>query len=123
IRPDDPEAHFSYAKALLESDPQSAAIEYRKGLALRPKDASALVGLGVALTKAGRPQEALAQYQLALAIDPRDAAAHNNLGWTLATEGHVAEAVPYFERALELKPDYVNARMNLEQAKQMLGRK
>ena len=65
--------------------------------------------------------ESARKFQLALEVDPQNVAAHNSLGATLANQGRIAEAAVHFERAVALNPGDVNAKRNLEAARQMLA--
>jgi tetratricopeptide (TPR) repeat protein len=51
-------------------------------------------------------------------VKPDYAEAHNNLGIALGTRGRLAEAIEHFELALRLNPGFVDARRNLEIARQ-----
>ena len=50
--------------------PEQAIPQYRDYLRLRPRDADALVHLGIALAALGRPAEALAELRQAIVVDP-----------------------------------------------------
>ncbi len=55
--------------------PELAVTHYREYLRLRPRDADALVHLGVALSALGRPAEALTELRQAMIVDPGHARA------------------------------------------------
>ncbi len=74
LAPADADAHVHYARALLErEDFDSAAVHLRAACALRPGDAVAWEGLGIAEQAAGNVVAAVAAYRRALELDPTPA--------------------------------------------------
>src|ERR1017187_9798363 len=90
-----------------------AAAEWRKAVAINPKEASNHYNLGAALFDAGRVEEAIAQYNQALDLSPEYAEAHTNLAAALARNGRLDDAIAHFTKALELNPANTKARSNL----------
>ncbi|MGH8215217.1 MAG: tetratricopeptide repeat protein [Rhodanobacteraceae bacterium] len=93
---------------------KTAAVKIRaaaeKALALEPKNANALVVLGVADVFDGRNQQARADYQRALALDPNNVRAHLDYALVMPTE---REALAQTLEAARLDPDNVTAQNNL----------
>jgi tetratricopeptide (TPR) repeat protein len=90
-----------------------ALAEWRKAVAINPKEASNHFNLGALLFDAGRVEEAIAQYSQALDLSSDYAEAHTNLGAALASNGRLDEAIAHFTKALELNPANLNVRSNL----------
>ncbi len=96
-----------------KGDYKDAVEEWRKAVALGPRDAKARVNFGAALVRLGKPEDAIAQYREALTLDPGYAEAHNNLGIALASTGKVQEAIEQYEAALQGDPKNAEAHNNL----------
>ena len=86
----------------------AAEAEYRKALAMAPRDTGALFGLSLAL---------LADNQLDPAFDVAQSAAKNNpddpelnavMGEILCAQGEFPAAEPYLKKSLNTKPEYVS---------------
>jgi tetratricopeptide (TPR) repeat protein len=123
IRPDDAEAHFGLAFALVSLNRiDEAMAHYRQGLKIQPDNADAHENLGVALARRGQADEAIAHFQQALKINPDNADAHNNLGNTLIDRGRFEEALAQYKQAVELDPHFAEARCNLGNVLERLGR-
>ncbi len=99
-----------------------AAAEWRKAVAMNPKEASNHFNLGAALFDAGSVVEAIAQYNQALNLSPEYAEAHTNLAAALARNGRLDDAIAHFTKALELNPANTNARSNLGTVLAQAGR-
>jgi len=99
-----------------------AAAEWRKAVAINPKEASNHFNLGAALFDAGSAVEAIAQYKQALDLSPEYAEAHTNLAAALARNGNLDDAIAHFTKALELNPANTNARSNLGAVLAQAGR-
>ncbi|HWE86090.1 MAG TPA: tetratricopeptide repeat protein [Terracidiphilus sp.] len=105
---------YDVAAGLFKKGDYTAAIpEWRKALALEPRDPRALNGFGETLAKDGKHDEAMAQFRAAIAAKPEYVEAHNNLGILLASLGKPTEAVAEFNQALEISPGYADTRNNL----------
>ncbi|MBX3459598.1 MAG: tetratricopeptide repeat protein [Planctomycetes bacterium] len=76
-----------------------------RAVALDPRSARNLVGLGNALALQGHPEQAIARYQNALALDPACAEAHYNWARVLAVQGEYAKAARRCKQGLRVEPD------------------
>lgn len=127
-RPTDFEAQFKMGEALLRISrrPSDAIRYYERAVALNPKSAEALVGLGdanfavalgdvAASDEAARLEAARKAYEQALVIAPDSAGVHAALGSAYAMQKppNVAKARASFERALKLDPQNALARRGL----------
>jgi serine/threonine-protein kinase len=111
--------NLSLAQALWELDPRSkqglgeAIGYYRAAVALRPANAPAHTGLGVALYHQGHVAEGIAEFRKAIALDPKLAPAHSDLGLAMEEQGDVAGAIAEHKKALALDPNDASAHNNL----------
>lgn len=127
-RPADFEAQFKMGEALLRISrkPADAVRYYERAVALQPKNADALVGLGdanfavalgdsAAADTVARLDAARSAYERALAIAPGSAGLHAALGSTYAMRKPpvVDKARASFERALAIDPQNALARRGL----------
>jgi len=85
----------------------------RAALRLRPDDARAHNGLGLALVHKGLLDEAIAELHAALRLRPDFTGAHFNLGNALRDKRRLDEAIAEFRTALRLTPDDAKAHNNL----------
>ncbi|MFP5227842.1 MAG: tetratricopeptide repeat protein [Acidobacteriota bacterium] len=74
------------------SDFKAAEDDYKKALALQPKDSDALTGLGIALITQNRNAEALPLLEAAVREDPTDTVAHYRLSVLYRRAGRLADA-------------------------------
>lgn len=82
----------------------------REYLALAPRDADALLLLGLCLQEQGRSSEAIEPYRQLTQMLPHSAIYWNNLGTVLRGAGQVREAEDAYRHALRLDPrDYTTA--------------
>ena len=108
LKPDDPEAHFNFGLALLDShQPAEAADQFSKELQLTPNETKAHYRLAQALSRQHKSSEAIAHYREALRLTPDFPDALNELAWILATDPNSknrsgTEAVQLAKRACEL---------------------
>jgi len=87
-------------------EPQRAAAEFDRALALRPDWARALVNLGDARLALGDVAGAIDAYERAVTVAPDDLGAANNLAWALLQDpARWPEAEPIIERALARGPE------------------
>jgi tetratricopeptide (TPR) repeat protein len=99
------------------------AVNYLQDLvALKPRDATALNNLGLALTKVGRYSEAKVYFRKAISRQPDHRDAHGNLGAIYLACGQFPEAESSLRRALEARPTEVQRRCDLGVALAHLGR-
>lgn len=87
-----------------------------------PSNAGAWHNRALALEGLGRREEALEATTQAIRLDPELAAAWLTRGAFLARDGRIEEAVEPFARALALQPENPDARDNLAQALESVGR-
>ncbi|MEO6967525.1 MAG: type IV pilus biogenesis/stability protein PilW [Rhodanobacteraceae bacterium] len=88
--------------------PQQAEQEYRRALAIDPKNGDTNNNLGYFLCRHGRAQEAMQYFQRALA-DPfykYPATANTNAAACLMRSNNAAAAEPYLRKALQAEPNY-----------------
>ncbi len=95
---------------------------YRRVLAARPGDATALHCLGLLLHQTGRSADAAPLLARSAKANPGNADTHEVLALVLRRLGRTAEAVEAYGRALRLKPANPDARTNLGNALAELGR-
>jgi Flp pilus assembly protein TadD len=108
---------YSYFRAGISSlrvdDPRGAEQEYRKSLALNPRNAKAHVDLAYILFNRGEIEEGLIHINEALKLDPNNVEARYNLGMAMALQKRPQEAAAHFEKVVQLKPDNAEAHFNL----------
>ncbi len=85
---------------------------YRSVLASSPRDADALVYLGIAQFDRRQFDQSVQSYREALAIRDHFPIAWNNLGNSLRMLGEVDQAEQCFEKSLHQQPDYLSALKN-----------
>jgi Tfp pilus assembly protein PilF len=113
-------AHTKLADAFFLQGRMSEALSrYREALRINPSFAVAHNNLGVALSAQEQYEEAIVHYTAALRLKPDFADAHNGLGTVLANQRQYAQAIPHFMEALRIQPGHLNARANLEQAREL----
>jgi tetratricopeptide (TPR) repeat protein len=101
----------------------SEAIEqFRRGLAVAPRDATLHQNLGSALFLAGDEAGAEAEFAEALRLSPADARAHFSMGIIHERRGHDGAAIARFADAVKFFPDLVDARFSLADALRRTGR-
>ncbi len=84
---------------------KAALPEWKKAVALDPKDAKSQISLGRALMESGQAAEATEVYRKATEIDPANPDSFSQLGFVLARLGKPEEAIPYLVKALQIAPD------------------
>jgi tetratricopeptide (TPR) repeat protein len=89
--------------------PEAAIAEYRKAIALGPRDAEAYNNLGYVLLDQGSVEEAITALGKAVILDPNVADAHYTLGRALAEQERWPEAIAEYEEARRLTPDFMEA--------------
>ena len=75
-----------------KGDFKAAEEQYRKALALQPRDADARTGLAIVLISANRTNEAIALLESALKDDPANLVAHYRLSQLYRRVGRTADA-------------------------------
>ncbi len=76
----------------------------REAVRLTPNDASAHIGLGIALQDSGDLDRAIASFHKALELQPDNAFAHNNLGQALQEKGDFDGTIAEFRETVRLQP-------------------
>jgi len=111
IRPDIPEFHSEYGKALLNGYRiQEAEAAFGWTLQISPRDTEARVLLGFALLLGDDLRDALTQFRTAVRLRPDSAMAYNDLAVALLrtrpqpSDADVTEAVACLRRAISLSP-------------------
>jgi 2-polyprenyl-3-methyl-5-hydroxy-6-metoxy-1,4-benzoquinol methylase/Tfp pilus assembly protein PilF len=89
---------------------------FRRVLALDPKHAPALNGLGVLAQQCGQGNVAIELMGQAIAVNDRVPQYHYNIALVLDALGRGDQAVTHYRRAVALKPDYAEAHNNLATA-------
>jgi hypothetical protein len=117
-------AHRALADALLFGMqwPERASLHYREHLRRRPRDADALMNLGIALVMSGRVDDALPAFQGAVAARPDHGRARLTLARALFGSGDLPGAAAHAEAAAELLPDDPDAHDFLGRTRAAQGR-
>ena len=117
--------HYNLGRALAAvGNHTEAASAFSRAITLRPTYADAHYSLGAMLLQTGRAQaaETALRQAITLGVDPRYMSeAHNLLGASMAQQGRIVEALPEFERAADIDPANMNARRNLQTARQAIA--
>jgi superkiller protein 3 len=90
-----------------------AANAYKRGLELRPGNATAQYNLGWCYNDLERYSEAVEELRKAVSLQPNYPEAHNEMGYALHQLGRYAEAVQQYQIAIQQKTDYASAHYNL----------
>jgi tetratricopeptide (TPR) repeat protein len=109
-------------ESYIRGDYAEAATYYQDSVALKPRQAAALNGLGAALCKLGRYKEAEDYFRKAIGAQPDHPEAHANLGAVYLARGQFFEAENSLRRALKSKPADLDRRCNLGLTLVNLGR-
>jgi len=105
LSPNDPDAHYRRANALLEINQTAEAVkEYEQAVALRPRDFYLWLELGYALVQSGDDAGAHTAYTTAVKLAPHYAQPHQRLGEFLLRTGSREEAFVEFRRAATSDP-------------------
>ncbi len=96
--PDTIEAHTGIGYSLLALEkPYLASQSFETAIALDPKNAKSLGGMGVALDTAGEHDKAQDYYRHAIKADPNNLTYQNNLALSLALVGRIEQAIAMLE--------------------------
>jgi Flp pilus assembly protein TadD len=98
---------------LARGDAAGAEALFREALTSDPRDARALLDLGLARELQEDASGAARAYRDAIAADARFAEAHNNLGALLRESGDLPGAVASLREAVRLRPESASAQSNL----------
>ncbi|MCI0530134.1 MAG: tetratricopeptide repeat protein, partial [Nitrospira sp.] len=96
-----------------QSQMNQAIQEYRKALALNPKNFVTHYNLAVLYLAQGELDLAIASFQEALKIEPDFWESHYNLGIAYYDLGFTEQAIAHYKRARDLKPDEADVHFNL----------
>ena len=107
--------------ALERNDLTEAKSRFEKAVQLNPRDATALVYLGIVEDRSGNLVGAEKRFAAAVKIDPLSASARNNHGASLLKLGRSNEAASEFENSLKLDKNQPNALVNLAQLRLASG--
>jgi Flp pilus assembly protein TadD len=111
--PDSLPAKEHLARAIVQTDPQAAAVLWAQIDAAAPNDSYVVFNLGSVVARFD-PAAAIDLLNRAIALDPGNPDAHNNLGNAFLTLGRHADAMTAYRRCLELRPGHPQAAANLE---------
>ena len=112
--PENPAVLNGLAEAQHRSgDPMTAIENYKKSLALNPKQLDPWISTGNIHYYHQQFPEAEVSYRRATRLDPGNARAHNNLASVLKEQKKMDQAIIHFEKAFELDPKYALACRNL----------
>lgn len=112
--PGDFRAHANLGAAYhAGGDLEAAVAEYRKAVAIYPREAAVHADLGGALLELGRPGEAWQSLTTAIRLSDTYAPAHYKFGLLLDRGGDLKGAREEYEKAVKLVPTYAEALVNL----------
>lgn len=92
-----------------------AEVEYRKAIALNPRNPRAIYNLGCALQKQGRDSDAVRQYEQAVKLEPNKkvrSQAYYNMGVAKQRTKDYGSAIEAYKNCLRLNPSDNDARYN-----------
>jgi tetratricopeptide (TPR) repeat protein len=111
--PDNPDDLYLAGAALLQENAAGASTVLEKYVALRPDNARAWLGLGMAYVQQKKFAEARAPLERSVKLDANIAEAEYELGVVARNAGGSEEAIPHFQRAVQLQPQHEKALWNL----------
>jgi Flp pilus assembly protein TadD len=104
-------------------DFQKAEEEFRRGIALDPKNALLHQELGNSLLKSGKPVDAEPELREAVKLHSRAGLAHRDLGLALPDKGDLQGAIQEFRRAVALMPENAPVHYQFSQTLRRAGKK
>jgi len=107
----------------LQGDYDGALSEYKKALALDPKNALAHNNLGIIYKRKGLYISAVEEFKAALEGLPNYFKAYNNLANVYFDREYYDEAIKYYNKCLAIKPNFADAHWNLALAYEKTGEK
>lgn len=118
------EAHRALADALMLGLqwPERAVLHYREYLQQRPRDADALLHLGIALATSGQVEEAMPALHSAVEFGPEHGPARLTLAKALFGSRDLPGAAVHAEQAVRLLPDHPGAHDFLGRVRAAQGR-
>jgi tetratricopeptide (TPR) repeat protein len=118
-----PNIHYLYGYLIFPADPDRAAEEFRKELAIVPASARAHAMLAWVQELQGDFAAALPNAQKAAAEDATLSMVQLVLGRALVETGDTARGLPYIENVLRAEPENLEAHLTVAKAYSRLGRK
>lgn len=108
------EAHFRLGWLYQQSPAKfdQAIIHYTQAIKLKPDDAKAYIGRGIALYAQGKLDEAITDYNQAIKLNSDNSDAYNNRGLAFTAQDKLDEAIADYDIAIKLKPDNPNVLYN-----------
>ena len=121
--PNSSDAHLNLGAALLnqEKDTLAAEAEFRRALAIEPRNPVAHNNFGDILRKRGELAAARQEYADAVSLDPGYAEAHGNLGIVLLQTGQADSALAQLRQARMLSPNLAPVYVNIGNCFAALG--
>jgi tetratricopeptide (TPR) repeat protein len=116
-------AHYLYGYLLYATDPDQAAVEFKKELDINPSNAVAEVMLAWIPLMQNDGDDALPHARKAAAEDPTLSSAQLVLGRALTETGETKDGIEYLERTAQLQPDNLEVHLALAKAYSKSGRK
>jgi tetratricopeptide (TPR) repeat protein len=116
-------AHYLYGYLLYATDPDQAAVEFKKELDTNPSNAVAEVMLAWIPLMQNDGDDALPHARKAAAEDPTLSSAQLVLGRALTETGETKDGIEYLERTAQLQPDNLEVHLALAKAYSKSGRK
>lgn len=107
--PNNPDDLYLAGAAMLEQNVQGASTVLEKYVSLRPDNAKAWMGLGIAYVQQEHYAQARKPLERAIELDSSLAEAEYELGIVAKNEAKADEAIRHLQRAVELQPSHVGA--------------
>lgn len=120
--PNAPGVHYMCGVYRMDQDPTAAEDQFRKELAITPKNVPARVQLALLLIKRGYGAQAVNTAAEAVKLEPSDALCHATLGRALLSADRTGEAVTELQTAAKLAPQAARTHFYLGQAYRRAGR-
>jgi len=97
-------------RALSQGETETALVNARRALELRPRSHTVRAELALALVQSGQLEAAQQQLEQAIHLAPKHWQHHCDLGLVLADLGELERAEDSFRRAVQLRPDFAEPR-------------
>lgn len=121
LNPDYVEALNNLGNVYLgQGEYKNALTYFEKALELNSEEPILLNNAGICYMECKNFDTANAYYIKAIKINPQFFPAYSNCGKLLILKGEIKSAKKYFEQALEINPTYVEAKVKLDHANQLL---
>lgn len=106
--------HYHFGKTyFLLGRLDSAEIEYKKALRLKPENIVAYIDLAQIYIRQQLWDKALDQYHMVMKLGIEDPLVYDNVGNIYLSQNRPDQAIKYFRKAIKLKGDLVSARYRL----------